>query len=51
MQLTALGCAGSFPRPDSACSAYLVEADEFRLLLDFATGAVAGLQRHRTSRP
>jgi len=29
MKLTVLGCAGSFPGPDSACSAYLVEADMF----------------------
>jgi len=46
MKLTIAGCAGSFPSPDSVCSAYLVEAEGFRLLLEFGTGAVAALQRH-----
>jgi ribonuclease BN (tRNA processing enzyme) len=46
MRLTVLGCAGSFPGPDSACSAYLVEADGFRLLLDFGAGSLSALQRY-----
>jgi ribonuclease BN (tRNA processing enzyme) len=46
VKLTVLGCAGSFPGPDSACSAYLVEADGFTLMLDFGSGALAGLQRY-----
>jgi ribonuclease BN (tRNA processing enzyme) len=46
MKLTILGCAGSFPGPESACSAYLVEAEGFRLLLDFGTGALSALQRY-----
>jgi ribonuclease BN (tRNA processing enzyme) len=46
MRLTILGCAGSFPGPESACSAYLVEADGFRLLLDFGTGSLSALQRY-----
>jgi ribonuclease BN (tRNA processing enzyme) len=46
MKLTVLGCAGSFPGPDSACSAYLVEAEGFRLLLDFGPGSLSGLQRY-----
>ncbi|BCL15967.1 MBL fold metallo-hydrolase [Micromonospora sagamiensis] len=41
-----LGCAGSFPGPESACSAYLVEAEGFRLLLDFGTGSLSALQRY-----
>ncbi len=45
MKLTVLGCAGSFPGPDSPCSAYLVEAEGYRLLLDFGTGSLAVLQR------
>ncbi|HWB38152.1 MAG TPA: MBL fold metallo-hydrolase [Rugosimonospora sp.] len=45
MKLTVLGCAGSFPGPDAPCSAYLVEADGFRLLLDFGTGSLAVLQQ------
>ena len=43
MRLTVLGCAGSFPGPDSPCSAYLVQAEGFGLLLDFGTGAMSGL--------
>lgn len=46
MRLTVLGCAGSFPGPESACSAYLVEADGFRLLVDFGSGALSALQRY-----
>jgi ribonuclease BN (tRNA processing enzyme) len=46
MKLTILGCAGSFPGPESACSAYLVEAGGFRLLVDFGTGAISALQRY-----
>jgi ribonuclease BN (tRNA processing enzyme) len=46
MRLTVLGCAGSFPGPDSACSAYLVEADGFRLLIDFGPGSLSALQRY-----
>ncbi|GGK15772.1 MBL fold metallo-hydrolase [Pilimelia terevasa] len=41
-----LGCAGSFPGPESACSAYVVEADGFRLLVDFGSGALSALQRY-----
>ncbi len=48
MKLTVLGCAGSFPGPDSACSAYLVEADGFRLLVDFGAGSLSALQRYAT---
>jgi len=46
MQLTVLGCAGSFPGPESACSAYLVEADGFHLLIDFGSGSLSALQRY-----
>ena len=46
MKVTVLGCAGSFPGPESACSSYLVEAGGFRLLLDFGTGSLSALQRY-----
>lgn len=46
MRLTVLGCAGSFPGPESACSAYLVEADGFCLLIDFGSGSLSALQRY-----
>ena len=46
MRLTVLGCSGTFPSADSGCSAYLVEHDGFRLLLDAGNGAIGALQRH-----
>ena len=49
MKLTVIGCAGSFPGPDSPASCYLVEAPHeggtFRLLLELGNGALGGLQR------
>lgn len=51
MRLTIVGCAGSFPGPDSAASCYLVEADDdtgrtWRVLLDLGNGALGPLQRY-----
>jgi ribonuclease BN (tRNA processing enzyme) len=46
MRLTVLGCAGSFPGPEAACSAYLIEAQGFGLLIDFGSGALSALQRY-----
>ncbi|SEN60522.1 MBL fold metallo-hydrolase [Actinacidiphila rubida] len=46
MKLTVVGCSGSFPSADSACSSYLVEADGFRMLIDMGNGALGELQRH-----
>ncbi|WP_214106552.1 MBL fold metallo-hydrolase [Acrocarpospora catenulata] len=46
MRLTIVGCSGSFPGPDSPSSCYLLEAEGFRLLLDFGSGALGPLQRH-----
>ena len=46
MRLTVVGCSGSFPAAESACSSYLVEADGYRLLLDLGSGALGALQRH-----
>jgi ribonuclease BN (tRNA processing enzyme) len=50
MQLTVIGCSGSFPGPDSPASCYLVEADDaagrpWRVLLDLGSGALGPLQR------
>jgi ribonuclease BN (tRNA processing enzyme) len=50
MRLTVLGCAGSFPGPEAACSAYLVEAEGFSLLVDFGTGSLSALQRYASLR-
>ncbi|MEV1008219.1 MBL fold metallo-hydrolase [Streptomyces sp. NPDC049881] len=46
MKLTVVGCSGSFPSADSACSSYLVEAEGFRLLLDLGNGALGELQKY-----
>jgi ribonuclease BN (tRNA processing enzyme) len=50
MRLTVVGCAGSFPGPDSAASCYLVQADDgdgrtWSVLLDLGSGALGPLQR------
>lgn len=54
MRLTVVGCAGSFPGPDSPASCYLVEAPfedrTYRLVLDLGSGSFGALQRHVTPR-
>jgi ribonuclease BN (tRNA processing enzyme) len=45
MKLTVVGCAGTFPGPDSACSSYLLEQDGFRLLVDAGNGSTGVLQK------
>jgi ribonuclease BN (tRNA processing enzyme) len=46
VRITIVGCAGSFPGPDSPASSYLIEADGFRLLVDLGNGALGALQRY-----
>ena len=46
MRLTIVGCSGSFPGPESPASCYLVEAEDFSLVLDLGNGALGPLQRH-----
>lgn len=51
MRLVVVGCAGSFPSAASACSAYLVQADDgagrtWTVLLDLGNGALGPLQRY-----
>ncbi len=46
MQLTVLGCVGTFPGPDSPCSGYLIEHDGYRLVVDLGAGALGTLQKH-----
>jgi ribonuclease BN (tRNA processing enzyme) len=45
VKLTIIGCAGTFPGPESPCSSYLVEQDGFRLLVDAGNGSTGVLQR------
>ena len=46
MRVTVVGCAGSFPGPDSPASCYLLEAEGFRLVIDLGNGALGVLQRY-----
>lgn len=46
MKLTVLGTAGAYPGPGGACSGYLVEYGDSRILLDCGTGVLANLQKH-----
>ena len=51
MRLTVVGCAGSFPSPESAASSYLVQAEDaagrtWSVLLDLGSGALGPLQRY-----
>jgi ribonuclease BN (tRNA processing enzyme) len=46
VRLTVLGCSGSAPGPNAVTSGYLVEAEDFRLVLDLGGGTLAKLQTH-----
>jgi ribonuclease BN (tRNA processing enzyme) len=46
VRLTVLGCAGTFPGPESPCSGYLLEHDGYRLVIDLGAGALGQLQQH-----
>ena len=43
MKLTVLGCNGPYPEAGGACSGYLLEAGDTRVLLDCGTGVLAAL--------
>jgi ribonuclease BN (tRNA processing enzyme) len=45
-RLTIAGSSASIPRPDRACSSYLVDDGETPIVLDLGTGALANLRRH-----
>ncbi len=50
MRLTVVGCAGSYPGPDSSASCYMLEEEHdgrtWRILLDLGSGALGQLQRY-----
>lgn len=50
MRLTVIGCAGSYPGPESPASCYLLESEHegrtWRVLLDLGNGALGALQRY-----
>ncbi len=45
MELTVLGCSGTFPSADSACSGYLVRHEGYSLMIDVGNGSIGALQR------
>jgi ribonuclease BN (tRNA processing enzyme) len=46
VKVTLVGCAGSFPGPDSPASCYLLEHEGTSILLDLGNGALGALQRY-----
>ncbi|MEY4129883.1 MAG: hypothetical protein RLZZ31_7 [Actinomycetota bacterium] len=46
MELTVLGCSGSYPGSDCACSGYVISHDHTNVLVDFGPGCLANLQKH-----
>jgi ribonuclease BN (tRNA processing enzyme) len=44
--MTVLGCGTPYPRPDVACSGYLLQADDVEIWVDAGPGTLANLQRH-----
>ncbi|MFE0701208.1 MBL fold metallo-hydrolase [Streptomyces sp. NPDC058872] len=46
LRITVLGSATPFPRPDNACSGYLVEGGGVRVWVDAGTGTLGALQEH-----
>ncbi len=46
MDVTVVGCAGSYPSATSPASSYLIQHDGFNLLLDVGNGSTGALQRH-----
>ncbi len=46
LNLTVLGCSGSYAGPGGACSGYLVDDGETHVWIDAGSGTLANLQRH-----
>lgn len=47
MKLTVLGFWGGYPGSNEASSAYLLEKDDFALVIDFGSGALSKLQQYK----
>lgn len=45
MKITIIGCWGGFPRVGEATSGYLIEHDEYKLLLECGSGVLSSLQK------
>ena len=48
LELTVLGCAGTYAGPGNACSGYLIRTSQVNVWLDAGPGTLANLQRHIT---
>ena len=46
LQLTVLGCSGTYAGADNACSGYLVQDEGVKVLVEAGPGTVSNLQRH-----
>lgn len=46
LNLTVLGCSGSYPGPGGACSGYLLDDATTKVWVDAGPGTLANLQRH-----
>jgi ribonuclease BN (tRNA processing enzyme) len=46
LSVTVLGCDGSYPGPDGACSGYLLACAGTRIWLDAGSGTLSNLQEH-----
>jgi ribonuclease BN (tRNA processing enzyme) len=46
LEVTVLGCSGTYPGPEGACTGYLVQGGGTNVLLDCGPGVIANLQRH-----
>jgi ribonuclease BN (tRNA processing enzyme) len=46
LTLTVLGCTGSYPGPDGACSGYLVQGGGLAVVVDLGPGTLSALQHH-----
>lgn len=46
MKLTIIGCWGGYPAVNSASASYLLEKDNFQIMLDFGSGALAKVQQY-----
>ncbi|WP_409304582.1 MBL fold metallo-hydrolase [Peribacillus sp. SCS-155] len=46
MKITVIGCWGGYPAKNEASSGYLLEYDDYRVLLDCGSGVLSQLQNH-----
>lgn len=46
LRLIVLGCCGSYPGPNAACSGYLLQGGGMNVAIDLGSGTLANLQQH-----